>query len=61
VKGTPSAEELAALTAVLFAHAARRGAVDGGPRRATARWHELARVAGFEGARTWQSARAPRR
>ncbi|WP_433260144.1 acyl-CoA carboxylase epsilon subunit [Actinosynnema sp. CS-041913] len=60
VKGSPSAEELAALTAVLLACAARRGDAADGTTRTAAPWHRLERVAGFEGARTWQSARPVR-
>lgn len=59
VKGDPTAEELAALTAVLLAYAARCEDGAEAPRRGTAaaRWHRLERSGGFEGPRTWQSTR----
>jgi hypothetical protein len=55
VRGTPTAEELAALTVVLLAAATPDGPNPPGARpRSFARWHRLERVGGFEGARTWQ-------
>lgn len=55
-KGSPSTEELAALTVALLVLAAAPGDAAGGERPATARWRRPERVGGFEGPRTWQSA-----
>jgi hypothetical protein len=57
VKGNPSTEELAALTVALLVLAAPPGDAAGGEQPAVARWHRPERVGGFEGPRTWQSAR----
>jgi Acyl-CoA carboxylase epsilon subunit len=56
VKGTPSAEELAALAVVLLARAAHPGQSAGRRYPARARWHRPERMTGFIGARTWQTA-----
>ncbi|GAB3959146.1 acyl-CoA carboxylase epsilon subunit [Streptomyces sparsus] len=56
-RGTPTADELAALTAVLLLRSAAVGAdPDDVSRRqrAVARWARPERESGFEGARTWQ-------
>ncbi|WP_043626124.1 acyl-CoA carboxylase epsilon subunit [Nonomuraea candida] len=55
-KGNPSADDLAALVAVLLARAAR--AEPDGPRtpaRAMARWHGPDRAPRFAGPRTWRN------
>ena len=59
VRGEPSPEELAALTAVLLARGAAPGAgTDDLARRhqAVARWRRPDRTPGFDGPRTWHSA-----
>ncbi|MFE2286512.1 acyl-CoA carboxylase epsilon subunit [Streptomyces sp. NPDC059443] len=58
VRGNPSPEELAALTAILLARAAGSGAVpDDLARRqqVVALWRRPDRVVGFDGPRTWRS------
>ncbi|MBT2445265.1 acyl-CoA carboxylase subunit epsilon [Streptomyces sp. ISL-36] len=62
VKGNPSAEELAALTAVLMSRAAAACVQpDDTARRqqAVALWRRPDRVAGFDGPRTWRAAARP--
>jgi hypothetical protein len=54
-KGSPSTEELAALTVALLVLAASPGTA-AGEQPAVARWHRPERVGGFEGPRTWRSA-----
>lgn len=56
-KGSASAEEVAALTAVLLARAAGPGAGGGAEhlRRPAARWRRPERGGTFDGPRTWQA------
>jgi len=57
-KGSPSGEELAALTVVLLARAAGAGpaAAPAGPHRAPlARWRRPERGPGFESPRAWRN------
>ncbi|MCH0542321.1 acyl-CoA carboxylase subunit epsilon [Streptomyces sp. MUM 203J] len=55
-KGSPSAEELAALTAVVLAVTAARTAEDGAEQgeQRTAGWRRPERQSGFRGPRTWR-------
>ncbi|MFF3378949.1 acyl-CoA carboxylase subunit epsilon [Streptomyces sp. NPDC002680] len=54
-RGSPSGEELAALTVVLLARAAATGqAAPEGHRGRTARWRRPERGPGFESPRTWR-------
>ncbi|AXE89722.1 acyl-CoA carboxylase subunit epsilon [Streptomyces sp. Go-475] len=57
-KGSPSEEELAALTVVLLARAAAAGvpAPAAEPSRPLARWRRLERATGFGGPRSWRRA-----
>ncbi|MFF3429876.1 acyl-CoA carboxylase epsilon subunit [Streptomyces sp. NPDC002602] len=62
VRGNPSPEELAALTAILLARAAGAGVEpDDVARRqqVVALWRRPDRVAGFDGPRTWRSPARP--
>ncbi|MEU9419378.1 acyl-CoA carboxylase epsilon subunit [Streptomyces sp. NPDC051000] len=62
VRGNPSPEELAALTAILLARAAGAGAEpDDLARRqqVVALWRRPDRVSGFDGPRTWRSPARP--
>ncbi|AZM94085.1 MULTISPECIES: acyl-CoA carboxylase subunit epsilon [Streptomyces] len=57
VKGSPDAEELAALTAVVMARAAAHEGQHGGTAGSgpvLAGWHRPERVRGFLGPRTWR-------
>jgi hypothetical protein len=65
VSGNATAEELAALTVVLMAVAAR-GTAESTEREAdsdciAATWHRLERISGFEGPRTWHAGVTARR
>ncbi|HET6858190.1 MAG TPA: acyl-CoA carboxylase subunit epsilon [Streptomyces sp.] len=55
-KGRPSAEELAALTAVLLSRTGTEGGGDEpAAQRVTARWRRLERVSRFPGPRSWRA------
>ncbi|MGW2748414.1 acyl-CoA carboxylase subunit epsilon [Streptomyces sp. NPDC001450] len=58
VRGEASAEELAALTAVLVARAVARGHTPDGPDRprSTARWSRLERLTHYRSPVSWQVA-----
>lgn len=60
VRGTPSPQEVAALTVVLLAAAAGPEEETGPRSPEPARWRRLERVAGFENPRTWQTTPARR-
>lgn len=53
-KGQASDEELAAVTALLLARAARRPAAAGGPARSTAAWRRLERARPYRAPHSWQ-------
>ncbi|GAB2930492.1 acyl-CoA carboxylase subunit epsilon [Streptomyces mayteni] len=53
-KGEASPEELAAVTALLVARAARQDAAPAGADRSTAGWRRLERSAGYRAPHSWQ-------
>ncbi|MFD9393525.1 acyl-CoA carboxylase subunit epsilon [Streptomyces sp. NPDC060000] len=60
-RGRPTAEELAAVIAVLLARADAAGPLEHAPLRSAPRWRRHDRGLGYRTAHSWQSNRRPRR